>query len=114
MNKPRSRYPRHFPYKNPVFGTKNRPNPERAWRKSEYYWGWEYLGRKPKYLKPCQSGGRGRMAALYRDFGDVRKDDFKAWWTEKDRGAELFAEPPVDKSVHVVTQGNDVLNTHQF
>jgi hypothetical protein len=32
------------------------------------------------------------MASLYSDFGDVRGDDFSAWWGNN-RGAELFAEP---------------------
>ncbi len=31
---------------------------------------------------------------LYNDFGDVREDDFKAWWSSGNRGAYLFAESP--------------------
>jgi len=49
------------------------------------------------------------LAKLYADFGDVRGEDFKAWWTFKvdgeDRGAYLFAEPSVESSVKVLSTG---------
>ena len=35
------------------------------------------------------------MSKLYKDFGDVREDNFHKWWTEGDRGVELFAEQPL-------------------
>ncbi|BDT77884.1 hypothetical protein PKF023_16870 [Polynucleobacter yangtzensis] len=40
----------------------------------------------------CERGGKGRLAKLYKDFGDVREDNFKKWWTEGGRGATLFSE----------------------
>ena len=46
---------------------------------------------------------------MYADFGDVRGEDFKAWWNFKvdgeARGAYLFAEPSVEKSVKVLSEG---------
>lgn len=48
------------------------------------------------------------MAALYADFGDIRGNDFKAWWDEKPlpfddkRGAQLFAEPRAEDSFRVL------------
>ena len=100
---------RHFPYKSPRFGTKNKPAPKSAWRNTIYYWWWAYLKRNTDYIACCDSGGKGRLAKLYDDFGDVRGDDFKAWWTFKvdgeARGAYLFAEPSVESSVKVLTEG---------
>ncbi len=43
----------------------------------------------------CERGGTGKLAALYEDFGDVRSDDFHAWWTKEKRGARLFGEKPL-------------------
>ena len=40
----------------------------------------------------CEMGGKGKFAKLYKDFGDVREDDFKKWWNEDERGGNLFAE----------------------
>ena len=101
---------RHFPYKSPRFGTKNKPAPKSAWQNTVYYWWWAYLKRNEDYLACCGSGGKGKLAQLYADFGDVRDDDFKAWWTSKvngeDRGAYLFAEPSVESSVKVLKEGD--------
>jgi hypothetical protein len=100
---------RHFPYKSPRFGSKNKPAPKSAWENTVYYWWWAYLKRNADYLACCESGGAGTLASLYADFGDVRGDDFKAWWTSKvegeSRGAYLFAEPSVESSVKVLREG---------
>lgn len=85
---------RHFPYKHPTFGTKNKPKSERAWKSSVYYWWWEYLRRNEDYKRTCQNGGKGKCAKLYEDFGDVFVGDFKSWWSESGRAVHLFAEPP--------------------
>lgn len=100
---------RHFPYKSPRFGTKSKPAPKSAWENTVYYWWWTYLKRNVDYIACCDSGGKGKLSKLYKDFGDVRADDFKAWWTFKvngeDRGAYLFAEPSVESSVKVLKEG---------
>lgn len=36
------------------------------------------------------------MANLYKDFGDVREDDFHKWWSTGQRGAYLFAEQKLE------------------
>lgn len=100
---------RHFPYKSPRFGTKNKPAPKSAWQNTVYYWWWAYLKRNADYIACCDSGGKGKLVSLYADFGDVRGEDFKAWWTFKvngeDRGAYLFAEPSIESSVKVLKEG---------
>jgi len=98
---------RHFPYKHPTFGTRNRPKPESAWKCSVYYWWWEYLRRNVEYQIASKSTDKGRFAALFEDFG-VLGDDFKTWWSE--RGVHLFAEPPAEETVRVLEQGEIVPN----
>ena len=43
--------------------------------------GWAFLKRNKDYLACCQAGGKGSLSKLYADFGDVRGDSFKEWWT---------------------------------
>lgn len=69
------RLPKHEHYKASVF----------------YYW-WAFLRLNEAYIKTCENGGRGKHAKLYDDFGDVRGDDFWAWWKTH---THLFSEPPV-------------------
>ena len=109
----KSTFPRHFPYKHPTFGTAKRPKPASAWESSVYYWWWAYLKRNKEYLACCESGGKGELADLYSDFGDVRGDNFKAWWSENDRGARLFAEPKVEESVRVLEEGEKAASKAQ-
>ena len=84
---------RKFRAKIPHFGTKTSPKPLKDQQISPYYWWWAYLKRSKQYIACCARGGQGKLAKLYADFGDVRGDDFKSWWTENDRGRELFSEP---------------------
>ena len=77
----------------PLIGTKNRRKPVQYQQRSPYYWWWAYLRRNDDYLKCCEAGGKGKLSKLYEDFGDVRSDDFAAWWGGKlQRGSYLFAE----------------------
>ena len=108
MKQPNNHQVRHCPYQHPTFGTKNRPTSERSWKRSVYYWWWAYLKRSPEYLACCEAGGKGKLAHLYKDFGDVRHDDFKVWWREGDRGATLFAEPAVEVSVRILSEGDAI------
>lgn len=84
--------PRRFLAPYPIFGTKNKRLDERYQKRSPYYWWWAFLRRNPEYLECCERGGTGKYAELYKDFGDVRSDNFHQWWTKDQRGANLFAE----------------------
>lgn len=110
MKTPNIRVTRHFPYQHPIFGTKNHPSSEKSWKRSVYYWWWAYLRRNSEYLACCEAKGDGNLSAIYKDFGDVRGDDFKAWWRQEDRGATLFAEPPVEVSVRLLENGDPIPN----
>ena len=101
---------RHFPYKHPLFGTKNNP---KSGNNSIYYYWWAFLKRNSEYLACCEAGGTGPLANLYADFGDVRGDDFKAWWTEGGRGVRLFAEPPSAR-VEILQSGAAAPDASEF
>ncbi len=53
------------------------------------------MRRNEDYLACCRRSGRGKLAGLYADFGDVLNDNFHAWWTKDKRGARLFGEKPL-------------------
>jgi hypothetical protein len=101
---------RHFPYKHPLFGTKNNP---KSGKNSVYYYWWAFLKRNKDYLACCEAGGSGELAGLYADFGDVSGDDFKAWWTDGGRGVRLFAEPP-SANVEILQSGAAAPDTSEF
>ena len=64
-------------------------------QKSPYYWWWAYLRRNADYIACCEQNGEGALAQLYKDFGDVREDNFHAWWTKDGRSVKLFSEKPL-------------------
>ena len=70
-------------------------------KNSPYYWWWEFLRRNDRYIKCCKSGGKGTYSSLYRDFGDVRSNNFERWWRE--RGESLFSETSAPVTMGVVT-----------
>lgn len=84
----------HFLSKHPTFGTKNNRKNIGFQKRSPYYWWWQYLRRNKDYLACCERGGKGKHAKLYKDFGDIRDDDFRKWWMADQRGANLFSEQP--------------------
>jgi len=43
-------------------------------------------------LECCVKKGKTSLSDIYKDFGDVRDDDFKAWWDS--HGVALFGERP--------------------
>ena len=92
---------RKFKAPTPRFGMKKNPRSLKDQQVSPYYWWWAYLRRSKQYIACCKRGGKGKLEKLYADFGDVRGDDFKHWWTEGERGRELFAEK---QSVHGVIE----------
>ncbi len=82
----------HFLAPHPLFGRGSTPRPLRDQQQSPYYWWWAYLRRSEAYLKCCEQSGKGKLSKLYADFGDVREENFKKWWTTNDQGAKLFGE----------------------
>ncbi len=106
-------YQRHFAYQHPTFGTKHRLKADTAWKKSIYYWWWAYLKRNKEYLACCEKGGQGKLSDLFVDFGDVRGDDFKTWWSKDGRGVRVFAEPRAEDSIRVLGEGEQALGIEE-
>ena len=63
--------------------------------RSGYYYWWAFLRENDEYMACCERGGTGEHADLYKDFGDIRGDDFFKWWRET--GRELFCERDGEK-----------------
>ena len=100
----------HFLAKHPLIGTKNKPSALYLQERSPYYGWWAYLRRNEKYLACCTKGGLGPLASLYADFGDVRNDDFRAWWGGSlQRGAHLFAEERIEQGLRELERQSDWL-----
>jgi hypothetical protein len=100
--------PRHFSYKHPVFTSTNVKTGKSPYENSVYYWWWRFLKENKEYTDTCINSGVGVCAELYKDFGDVRGDDFKQWWLENDRGANLFAEPVNESKIRVLKPGDEI------
>lgn len=78
--------------KPPIFGRRGAPKSINYWRRSPWYWWFEYLRR-------CDSISE-RVSV---QFGDVRAIEFKKWWTTDDRGGRLFGEPMLEERVELIT-----------
>ena len=89
----------YFQYANPVetedeLAGQKRPTmrgTKHPWENSPYFWWWLLLKENAAYTTACNSDGDGPCSAIYADFGDVRPNNFMAWWL--DRGRQLFCEP---------------------
>ena len=79
-----------FKAQHPIFGRGKKALGVSFQQRSPYYWWWEFLRRNDDYVACCDAGGKGSLAGLYADFGDVLNDNFKEWWME--HGFRLFAE----------------------
>lgn len=83
------------------------------YKASVYYWWYEYLRRSDEYRKCCARGGKGKLAKLYTDFGnvfgeaDTEKEVFRVWWREH---AHLFWEKE-GRKVDELNKLNDLEET---
>ena len=108
-NKPRSGL-LHFSTKSyPTFGRSRKPfdelNPPSTVTDSPYYWWFMFLRLNPNYRATVKNKGKGKCAALYKDFGDIYAMDFKTWWSKK---AFLFAEPKTKYVMKVAQSSSDI------
>jgi len=61
-----------------------------AAQNSHYYWWWRFLRESPECRRYISGRRVEPYASVFRDFGDVRYDDFEWWWFNVGRG--LFAQ----------------------
>lgn len=83
--RPSKRRPPNPPYRN-----------AEPYKCSVYFYWWAYLRRSKLYKRTCEANGKGKLANLYADFGNVwddkgsEIDTFWYWWTNH---SHLFCEP---------------------
>ena len=83
--RPSKRMPPNPPYRN-----------AEPYKVSVYYYWWAYLRRSKLYKRTCENSGKGKLAKLYADFGNIwddkgsELDTFWHWWTNH---SHLFCEP---------------------
>ncbi len=100
-----------FKAQHPLFGRANNRQPLSKQQASPYYWWWAFLRRNQRYMDCCNNNGSGELAALYKDFGDVRDDDFRLWWNA--HGIALFREQPKELFVKELTSKEEWLDEWQ-
>jgi hypothetical protein len=100
-----------FKAQHPLFGRANNRQPLSKQQASPYYWWWAFLRRNQLYMDCCNNNGSGELAALYKDFGDVRDDDFRLWWNA--HGIALFREQPKELFVKELTSKEEWLDEWQ-
>lgn len=71
-------------------------------KKTPIYWWFLTLQASDEYLLCCRNQGKGALAGLYKDFGDVDEKSFAQWWANQ--GRKIFAERKKLKKVEVVEE----------
>jgi hypothetical protein len=93
----------------PTFGRSRKPfdeiNPPKTVTDSPYYWWFMFLRLNSDYKATCDANGKGKHSALYKDFGNVYKMNFKEWWQER---AHLFSEPKKGYKMKIAGDINDI------
>ena len=92
-----------YPNKHIPRSERVRSNPEReiaAARKTWIYWWYMTLRASDEYRYCCENGGRGKLASIYTDFGDIPKLPFSMWYMK--HGRKIFGESKPFKKVQSV------------
>jgi hypothetical protein len=94
--------------KHPVFGrgrTYREANPPEGVIRSPFYWWFKFLQLNVDY-ENAVAGKKSKISKdNVKDFGNVRKIDFKSWWQKR---ANLFAEPPQNYKMIVAQNINEI------
>ena len=82
-------------------------------KKTPIYWWFLTLQASDEYLLCCRNQGKGKLANLYKDFGDVDEKSFAQWWTNQ--GRKIFAERKKLKRVEVIDERHQLerLSIHE-
>ena len=110
MNKPIN-----FSREHPLFEKPNERTYEGTgvyFEDSIYYLWWEFLRRNKEYKKCCETGGKGQLKELYKDFGDVFNVKFKTWWTKDNRGTYLFGNP-LKPEFKIITEKKEIISSDE-
>jgi hypothetical protein len=71
-------------------------------KQTPIYWWFLTLQASDEYLLCCRNLGKGKLANLYKDFGDVDKKSFAQWWANQ--GRKIFSERKRLKKVDVIDE----------
>jgi len=71
-------------------------------KETPIYWWFLTLQASDEYLLCCRNLGKGKLANLYKDFGDVDKKSFAQWWANQ--GRKIFSERKRLKKVDVIDE----------
>lgn len=82
-------------------------------KKTPIYWWFLTLQASDEYVLCCRNQGKGKLANLYKDFGDVDEKSFAQWWTNQ--GRKIFAERKKLKRVEVIDERHQLerLSIHE-
>lgn len=86
-----------------------RSNPDReiaAARKTWIYWWYMTLRASDEYRYCCENGGKGKLASLYADFGDIPAHPFSTWYMK--HGRKIFGETKPFKKVQSVETNREL------
>ena len=75
-------------------------------KKTPIYWWFLTLQASDEYLLCCRNAGKGKLANLYKDFGDLDRKSFAQWWANQ--GRKTFAERKKLKKVEVITEKRQI------
>ena len=78
-------------------------------RKSPAYWWYQCLLANDEYEYCCRHNGKGEMASMYADFGDVFELSFPQWWMR--HGRKLFTEIKPFKKTQIINRMDQLQNT---
>jgi hypothetical protein len=110
MNKPIN-----FSREHPLFKKPNERTYEGTgvyFEDSIYFLWWEFLRRNKEYKKCCETGGKGQLNDLYKDFGDVFNVNFKTWWTKDNHGTYLFGNP-LKPEFKIITEKKEIISSDE-
>jgi hypothetical protein len=77
-------------------------------RKSPAYWWYRCLQANDEYEYCCRHEGKGEMASMYADFGNVFDLSFAQWWMR--HGRKLFTEVKPFKETTVIDSLEKIAN----
>jgi len=85
----------------------------RETKKTPIYWWFLTLQASDEYVLCCRNQGKGKLANLYKDFGNVDKKSFAQWWANQ--GRKIFAERKKLKKVEVIDERHQLerLSIHE-
>lgn len=93
--------------KHPLFGRGiySEENPPDGVTRSPFYWWFKFLQLNDEYQNALKGKKSSVSKEIVKDFGDVRKLNFKEWWIKR---VDLFAEPQLNYRMMIARNLNEM------